>query len=612
MSNREPWRVSTKKGLDSIKVLKSTKTSWLIGGWAVLAFVLLALFCTWWKGYHYGDSNQTIQIPIVKSYIDSELYLGDTLLSVRSRYTSLLYPILGHLLPRVEAIEPVYFALYILSLALMFSAGWAISRAVFPDPRAAAVVVFLMMAQINSLGTDRSYDTQFTHSQLAFALLLWSIYLFIRKRYVLAYVLSGVVFNLHGSYVLYVLCMFGFYHLVHERSDGFRHLIKPWTGFLVTALPTLVWTVWAMEPMTNEWLELLRIRSSHHSFPLTFSPKQYSRYLVILAFGVLGLRDKPVALHHRRFLLFVAALVLLCILGVIFAHWISIKVVLLAQFFRSTRFLTFIVLLYASHYFVKSWDRGLVRRIAVVLSVLAFQFFPYLGFMLPALGLFVLTEPRSSQSSWRLTIVASFILVGARWGGFEIHDGLAIGFLGSEIQKMAAPHMMVLLALLVAAWSVLQGGRLLRAAVGTVVILVLTVYSVPSIYHNRRYKYLHDDYVAVQLWAKENTPKTATFLTPASSMGFRVFSERAVVSEWKDGTMQNFGTDFALQWWDRQQDLDGLEDLSPEDIIELAVKYGAEYLVVPSTMSFPFRKLYDDKVFVVYQLLGRFRPSTQN
>ena len=172
--------------------------------------------------------------------------------------------------------------------------------------------------------------------------------------------------------------------------------------------------------------------------------------------------------------------------------------------------------------------------------------------------------------------------------------------------------MMVLLALLVAAWSVLQGGRLLRAAVGTVVILVLTVYSVPSIYHNRRYKYLHDDYVAVQLWAKENTPKTATFLTPASSMGFRVFSERAVVSEWKDGTMQNFGTDFALQWWDRQQDLDGLEDLSPEDIIELAVKYGAEYLVVPSTMSFPFRKLYDDKVFVVYQLLGRFRPSTQN
>ncbi len=571
-------------------------------GWAVLTFVLIALFCTWWKGYHYGDSNQTVQIPIVKSYIDSELYPGDTLLSVRSRHTSLLYPIIGYLSPHVEAVEPVYFALHVLSLALMFSAGWAIARTVFPDPRVAAVVVFLMMAQIINLAAERSYATRFSHSDLAFALLLWSIYWFIRKRYLAAYVVCGVVFNLHGSYVLYVLCMFGLYHLVQERQGGFRHLMKPGIGFLVAALPTLAWTVWAMEPMTDEWLELLRIRSSHHSFPLTFSTQDYARYLVVLAFGVLSFRDKPDAFHHRRFLLLGAALVPLCILGVVFAHWIPIKAVLLAQFFRSTRFLTFIVLLYASHYFVKSWDRGLVPRIAVVLSALAFQFYPYLGFMLPALGLFLLTEPRSSQSSWRLTTVASFLLVGSLWGKFSISDHLAIGFLGNEIQRMAAPHMMVLLALLAASRAVIQGRWALRAAVGVAAVVLLAVYSVPRIYYKLQQDYLGSGFVAVQLWARANTPKVATFLTPPDAPGFRVFSERPVVGEWKDGTMQYFGTDFARQWWQRQEDLRDLEDLPPEGVMRLATKYGADYLVVPSTTLFPFRKLYDEHGFAVYHL----------
>ena len=49
----------------------------------------------------------------------------------------------------------------------------------------------------------------------------------------------------------------------------------------------------------------------------------------------------------------------------------------------------------------------------------------------------------------------------------------------------------------------------------------------------------------VQDWVRLNTPKDAIFVTPPQEAGFRVFSERTVVGEWKDGTQQYFDEKFA-------------------------------------------------------------------
>jgi hypothetical protein len=42
------------------------------------------------------------------------------------------------------------------------------------------------------------------------------------------------------------------------------------------------------------------------------------------------------------------------------------------------------------------------------------------------------------------------------------------------------------------------------------------------------------DWIGVQLWAKENTPIDAMFITPPYLQGFRIYSERGAVAEWKD------------------------------------------------------------------------------
>ena len=110
----------------------------------------------------------------------------------------------------------------------------------------------------------------------------------------------------------------------------------------------------------------------------------------------------------------------------------------------------------------------------------------------------------------------------------------------------------------------------------------------------------------VQLWAKRNTPRDALFITPPYREGFRIFSERGIVGDWKDGTQQYFDIEYSYEWWRRMRDLGGggrgYDSLSEERYIDLARKYGASYLVVPKGRRLDLEKVYENGGYAVYRL----------
>src|SRR5258706_13525496 len=107
-----------------------------------------------------------------------------------------------------------------------------------------------------------------------------------------------------------------------------------------------------------------------------------------------------------------------------------------------------------------------------------------------------------------------------------------------------------------------------------------------------------DPWVQVQRWAAASTPKEALFLTPPQQGGFRIYSDRSVVCEWRDGTQLYFSAAFAKDWWDKLTalrpvlyDAKGtpelmhgktLEKMSDQEIVKLAKSYGASYVVLPA------------------------------
>ena len=59
---------------------------------------------------------------------------------------------------------------------------------------------------------------------------------------------------------------------------------------------------------------------------------------------------------------------------------------------------------------------------------------------------------------------------------------------------------------------------------------------------------VQNPWIDVQLWAKKNTPTNALFLYNPFLSGWRMFSERGSVVEYKDGAPSIFSQSFAREW----------------------------------------------------------------
>jgi len=113
-------------------------------------------------------------------------------------------------------------------------------------------------------------------------------------------------------------------------------------------------------------------------------------------------------------------------------------------------------------------------------------------------------------------------------------------------------------------------------------------------------------------WIQEHTPPEARFLTPRQEQTFKWYAQRSEVVTWKDIPQDAPGL---VEWWKRMNMIyatgstepgrrwvDSLTQLPPEKLRQLAHQYQAQYLVVESRPRLPFRLLYRNRHWAVYQI----------
>ncbi|OGK23672.1 hypothetical protein A3A46_02055 [Candidatus Roizmanbacteria bacterium RIFCSPLOWO2_01_FULL_37_13] len=538
-----------------------------------ILFAVATLVSLLTMGYYFGTLDQASHIPFLKKFADPSLYPNDYFIDLRLHHYSFFWFLF---IPfyKLGILEISMFVTYIGVLYLTFWGLWNISKKLFNNPLTSFLTIFVFM--LPHIGFSGFPVVEWTLVNRIFVLpfLLMAINLYLDKRYISAFFLLGILYNLHIVSVNFVLFMFLFASLIKIREIRYQNIIAGFIAFIIGALPVLIWKFGGSPVQLEsnpEWFWVVSRGVLYHLFFL-FGSNFYAPLLTLGGVSSIILfliaRKALAGLKHTTTIsLFMIALFIIIVVQAFASYIYPSTIIIQSQIFRAGLFINVFALLYFTHYVVKLYGTKKINNLHFVLLITTIIFS-----VIPAVLLVVLLI-RKVISSQYWVVLTSFIV----------------------------PIAFVTLAILGYALNVWQPG--------------IHIYPQKSAY------------VDVQLWARSQTDKTDVFITPPNKSWFyyiewRVGSDRSSIaslfdiaeiavvpqglSPWKErfeklapGVIQKFNGDpFASI----RQTLKAYYSLSAEDFKRIAKTYKASYLVIEKPHRYELPKVFENEGYTVYDV----------
>jgi len=595
--------------------------------WEIIIFLLiLTCFSIALNGYYFGIGDHSIQIPFMKAYDNPSLYPNDLLLTQIPYYYTFFYYILALFIKYIE-IETLFFVTFFISRFLMYFAIFILASHLFESEKTAYISTLLFFLPQPMLACGL-FDSYMLARGFVFPFLLFSILLFLKQKYVYAFLLTGIMFNLHGMSASLVLFMFMFYFLLNFKRVDKIDMLKSISVFLLCAFPLLLWrfqmpscSIFYADP---EWVNILRIRVPHHIFPLSWSIQRWFGFLLISVLMISSFKYKPRLRNHKTILTFSLAILIMCMLGIIFTELVPLAIVINVQLLRSTRFFTIFAIIYISNYLIALSDGDLTQKL-ISTGIFTSLFLGISKFVGLFFLLLISLRVKEKLPRVRKLIIALSFIGFVSVALISIFPDIVSFPSLSKILSVELITFGEFILIFIFLFS-LALGRLkdlfepqaLRKIVVFGFITILLLMSATNVYiRSTRDQGLQEDWVDVQLWCKNNTPKDSFFIVPPYFMGFRVYSERSILGDWKDGGVSNFNPAFAIKWWERMRDLGYTQEnykkygkkeynsLTEFEFEKLAKKYNATHVIVEKPKELNFTLSYENGYFRIYEMNDR-------
>jgi endo-1,4-beta-xylanase len=603
----------------------------------VLASFLLALAQLTVAGYRIGVGNQSIQIPFLKSAIDPTLFAKDAVLSTTKDYPTYFFRVLAVLIAHAD-LNWSYLLLHLLTATALFAAVYALAAACHPSKWAGPVAMLLLAAgHHRGLAGDDLYSSGFTHTWAVFPIAVAVLALFYRNKTVVAFALAGLIFNLHALTAAYlvVMCGAGLVGECHGKLwRNWKTILAAGAVFLVLASPTLLLMLPHGQHWDATWIARTRIRSADHVFPSIWwqtGDPEIPQFAVILGLAALAMsfRGRPETL--RKTLWLAAGVGTLMAAGYVFAEIVPVPVVIRAQLFRSSRLLLLLAIVQIGCGLAAALDVSQGTKISparragemgsAVITFLCLAIPAFAPWLPVALGVAVLVALANRRLAWWQALAAGSALLICLFAARSI-DFTVGGLDALRHAAVGAVPWPPLVWLAIAGAVVLLWARnrplvtrLFIALCGLTLAAGVAYATLPKLAAPTR-----DPWIEAQLWARDHTPPGSLFLTPIRPGGFRIYSDRPVVAEWRDGTQMFFSPAFGNVWWERMAALQpgmvydaggirvldagrSLESLDDEQLIGLARNYSATYVLLPATAPTKHElvEVYRNAQWAVYQ-----------
>ncbi len=573
-----------------------------VPAWAGIALcLLLATAQVALGGYQLGVGNQAIQIAFLKHWASPWLYSTDPMVTqTMSAYPSYFFRLLAPLL-NFTSLETLYLTGQIITSFLTLAAVYWLGRSIYRSHATAIAAAALLVAgHLHALAGDTLYSQGFTHTFAALPLAVAALALAYRGKWVWAFLLAGVLFNLHALTAAYTLLMLGAAMLADfrdlRRSEWLTRAVLCASIVLAVASPTLALMVANRQVFDEQWVNLMRIRSADHSFPSTWwaaGDTDVPRYLLVLALFVLSWSFSPLrrgiesgggggARRATRItVLMTLAVLALFAAGYVFTEIRPVPLIIRLQPFRASRLLLILMLVHVAHGAIAAIRAGaageahtpagetfrlpsfacgceIISGILVLLTL-------GVPSLLPLLPLAVVVALAAAliagHLSWRQAIVAVASLLVVFLAFLQTQFPLpffsaALNLLPQATVSPAAAHMRYLAAailLLAVTLGIMLG--LVRRSMPRLVLAGVTVFAgcffARVLFARESAEELSPENTAlakVSAWARQQTSTNALFLAPTGMANFRISAERSLVGDWRDGTQLYFSAAFGPQW----------------------------------------------------------------
>lgn len=540
------------------------------------------------RGYAFAVTNHSFYIPIIYKLQQPTLFPNDIMLNVQ--LNTFFFPLMALLLNTVS-LEILFFGLYVLFTVLYTHSVYLLARTISGSRSAAFLAVLLLVIPKSSFGgADSTATDAFLYNTASIPLCLYAVHFYLRRQYVIAFSILGVVFNFHALYPIFLVSVIGIAVALQLCDRTGRADDKPiyrdknfLYGVVVFALATLPLFILRQSSSpdiddTAVWFLVTRARSSFHLFPDMWNfVNDFTWPLVLIVAGFLSSMLIAPRVEGRTN----QARVFVC-LGILalayFGARLSASLVVTAGL---NLLLYGAVIVFAALAIVRP---PVTNRIHYTVRTFFFGF----GLLLIAAYLFSAVWPLRTVATLQLFRSTIFLMI------------LCIIYIAGMLDH-ALRTGTAFWRLIACVWFVFvfyNGEKRLLPAV-------------PPIEYP--WKTVSNSWVDVQRWARESTSESSSFIVPIDTEGFRIYSLRSIYTDWKDGTFAVFSSSFAREWLQRLREIDGsmldsaflanrYNQMTESDFVRLGKKYRQDYVVVRAGHELMFVKVYANPDFAVYKL----------
>ncbi len=629
---------SSRQSLMVIKMLRSIipviQRPWFI------TFLLLGVFFIT-VGYKYGWDDQHVEIPLLKSLIDSDLYVGDYYVeSLKKNFTSYFYIFLSKIIT-VEQVPDAYFMLFCISryflLYWIYKLWLHLSQSRFKA--IACVLVFMYVVRVEEF----LYRT-FSHQEFALAIIFAGIYYFFKERYILSSLLLGVSVNFHALYALFPFFYMFLYLLWDFRKVGIKKIGLSFISFVFVSLPFIFWVLGNRIEFGSTytgtfkgWLNLYHYICPQNFFfpPVDFAllikhlPNFFElnkTYLFLLALFILNLILNQKFKANKKALFFSLGAMILLAVSFLFTYLYPVRFVLDLNLTRNSQYLHFLLIGYTTLFVIEFIDKKDALMAFSAGTLFAFLKFYKAFVVLPALGalfsLALFARFKKKDPGLKKNVLISLSLILLMVFLYYVQFLYTSGLYKYSI-------MITLLMIFIGNTCGLLFVKLKDRKFHRIFILI------PLIFYLGHYGYynwerqkqedqgdgfwrLRRNWIDMQLYVKEKTPVESKILVPHDIKmgGFRIHSERSVIFSERDCGIIGFDYLAALEWLKRYKQMEDFRSSTSTSIfksLEVGIfGYKADYVVfmryfMPRENEL-LQRVYTNTDFALYKVTNYGNP----